>query len=103
MTDVPELPLKETEAPALLPEASDKEENIMPDNSEPKLLPPSDETVETVEAVTNNNPAPESPKDKETANPEGNQPQVKASTFGSFFRSERKFVPRSQREHRLLS
>lgn len=98
VTDVPELPVKETEAPALLPEASDKEENIMPDNSEPKLLPPSDETVETVEAVNNNNPAPESPKDKETANPEGNQPPVKASTFGSFFRSERKFVPRSQRE-----
>lgn len=69
-------------------------ESLQPDNAKTKAAE-EPTAQETSGSVTNENPEENVPAEDTDAK---NQQQSKDSTFGLFFRSERKFVPRSQRE-----
>lgn len=85
-----EIPVMENDVKELLP--MNVKEEVVSENPEANLLPPP-----PAENSEDGNSESESKKEA-SASIDVSQPRPKASTFGSFFRSERKFVPRSQRE-----
>ncbi len=98
-------PVADNNAEPSLPQAvSETEANIKPTPVQPESFQPDNAKTSAVEEL----PAQETAAPITNENPEENiqaedteaknQQQSKDSTFGLFFRSERKFVPRSQRE-----